>query len=408
MKTVFVVGMGLSARDMTGQQLEIIRSADILMGGRRHLEQFKDLQVKKERITAKVDETINFIKSHRDENRIVVLASGDPLFFGIGVRIAAELGSNELTMLPNITTVAAAFARINEPWSDAIIVSLHGRDRRYHLLNALKSNRAVAVLTDARQSPQWLARWLMEKGAGHVKMAVFERLGMPEEAYGWYAPDRAADQSFTEPNVVILKPLPETTDGGDLVLGMADEDFQHESGLITKLEVRAVTLAKLHLKAGLTLWDLGAGSGSVGIEASVLIGHGRIVAVEQQAHRVSHIRENAHQYGVYNLDAVQAKLPESVDTLPAPDRIFIGGGGQDLPSIIKASAGRLASGGIMVVNTVLVDNLTQALEAMEAGGMITEAVQMQVSKSKAMPWSRRMEAQNPVWIISGRKERGKK
>ena len=206
---------------------------------------------------------------------------------------------------------------------------------------------------------------------------------------------------FSQPNVAILEFEPGNAPSDDLTLGMADDAFSHENGLITKMEVRAVTLAKLRLRPGLTLWDLGAGSGSVGIEASVLIGPGRIVAVEKRATRLAQIRENAGRYGVYNLDAVQCTLPEGLAELPAPDRIFIGGGGRELAAIIAASARFLRPEGVMVVNTVLADNLCRALDALEAAGMSTEVVQLQVSRSKAMPWSRRFEAQNPVWIISG-------
>jgi precorrin-6Y C5,15-methyltransferase (decarboxylating) len=139
----------------------------------------------------------------------------------------------------------------------------------------------------------------------------------------------------------------------------------------------------------------------VGIEASVLIGPGRIVAVEKKAARLVQIRDNAQRYGVYNLDAVRCTLPEGLAELPEPDRIFIGGGGRELAAIIAASARRLRPEGVMVVNTVLADNLCRAIDALEAAGMLTEVVQLQVSRSKSMPWSRRFEAQNPVWIISG-------
>jgi precorrin-6Y C5,15-methyltransferase (decarboxylating) len=263
----------------------------------------------------------------------------------------------------------------------------------------------VAVLTDPGQSPQWLARWLMKKGVGHTEMAVFERLGADDEAFGWYTLNQAAEIAFSGPNVVILKPMANRGAVDDLVLGMGDGDYRHDGGMITKSEVRAVTLAKLRLTPGLTLWDLGAGSGSVGIEASVLLGHGRIVAVEQDAGRVARIRQNAVQYGVYNIDVKLAVLPEGLADLPRPDRIFIGGGGRRLTSIIRAAADFLAPDGIMVTNTVLVDNVTRALETMDAAGMQTDVVHVQISRSKAMPWSRRMEAHNPVWIVSGVKER---
>ncbi|MGD9367722.1 MAG: precorrin-6y C5,15-methyltransferase (decarboxylating) subunit CbiE [Desulfobacteraceae bacterium] len=401
MKKVYIVGMGMSARDVTAAQLEIIQSAQILMGGQRHLDQFKDLSMEKRVITGKVAEAIDYIGKHRADRRIVVLASGDPLFYGIGAQIVQALGCDQVKVFPNITSIAAAFARIGEPWSGVEVISLHGRDRKFDVLAALKRKTVVAVLTDQGQSPGWLARWLMDKAVDRLKMAVFEKLGSSEETFGWYTPDQAAGRTFARPNVVILKPAEEDGEVHTLALGMPDDTYCHESGLITKSEVRAVTLAKLQLRPGLTLWDLGAGSGSVGIEASVLLGSGRIIAVEQKAGRVRQIRQNARRYGVYNHEVIQAKLPDALERLPSADRIFIGGGGRDLASIVQSALRCLEPGGVMVVNTVLVDNLTRTLDVMEAEGMDAEVVQMQVGKSKKMPWSRRLEARNPVWIVSG-------
>jgi precorrin-6Y C5,15-methyltransferase (decarboxylating) len=401
MNKVFVVGMGMSARDVTAAQLEMIQSAQILMGGPRHLDQFKDLSMEKRVITGKVAETIDYIRKHRVDRRIVVLASGDPLFYGIGAQIVQALGCDQVAVFPNITSIAAAFARIGEPWSDAEVISLHGRDRKFDVLAALKRKAAVAVLTDKAQSPGWLARWLMDKEMDHLKMAVFEKLGSSEETFGWYTLGRAVGRTFARPNVVILQPAEEDGEVHNLALGMPDDAYCHENGLITKSEVRAVTLAKLQLKPGLTLWDLGAGSGSVGVEASVLLGSGRIIAVEQNAGRVKQIRQNARRYGVYNHEVIQAKLPDGLERLPSPDRIFIGGGGRDLAVIVQSALRYLTPGGVVVINTVLVDNLTRTLDVMEAEGMDAEVVQMQVGKSKTMPWSRRLEAQNPVWIVSG-------
>lgn len=401
MKDLFIVGMGMSARDLTAEQLEIIRSADILMGSRRLLEAFEAYAMEKMVITGKVDEVVAFIRNRREKSRIVVLASGDPLFFGIGARIVGDLGPQQVTVLPNVTSIAAAFASIKEPWNDAKIISLHGRDGRYKLLAALKRHTVVAALTDARQEPQWLAGWLLRKAVQGVKMAVFENLGAPREAFGWYALKQAAERSFTQPNVVVLKASGQGPKADALTLGMADDAYHHQDGLITKCEVRAVALAKLRLKRGMTLWDLGAGSGSVGLEASVLLGHGRIIAVEQDGGRVAQIRQNVRQYGVYNHEVIQAKLPQGLEHLPPPDRIFIGGGGEDLAAIIEAAIPYLAPDGMIVANTVLLDNLTRAESTMTGQGLATEVIQVQVSRSKTMPWSRRLEAQNPVWVLAG-------
>ncbi|MDZ7596707.1 MAG: precorrin-6y C5,15-methyltransferase (decarboxylating) subunit CbiE [Desulfobacterales bacterium] len=397
---VLIVGMGMSARDLTPAHIEVIRSAQVLVGASRHLAPFADLAAENREIAGPMAETVAFIRARRVEHRVVVLASGDPLFFGIGHTIAQALGRDQVVILPNVTAIAAAFARINEPWGEAAVVSLHGRDRQFDILAALKGGKAVAVLTDQRQSPQWLAQWLAERGAEAVRMAVFERLGSDEEAFGWHTPLQAAEKTFAQPNVVILKPPEDGPAPRALALGTPDEAFLHENGLITKAEVRAVTLAKLRLEPGLTLWDLGAGSGAVGIEASVLLGAGRIIAVEQHAGRVDQIRQNANRYGVYNHETIQARLPEGLASLPRPDRIFIGGGGRDLAAVVRETAGCLNPGGVMVINTVLLDNLHQTLDALEELAMAPDVVQLQVSRSRSMPWSSRLEAQNPVWIIS--------
>ncbi|MFZ1984525.1 MAG: precorrin-6y C5,15-methyltransferase (decarboxylating) subunit CbiE [Desulfatitalea sp.] len=403
---IIVIGTGISSGDLTADHLETIRSADLLVGGRRHLARFAALTMEKLAISGDIAAMVATLCARKENQRIVVLASGDPLLFGIGARLAREFGQEAVTVLPNVSSVAAAFARMNEPWEDAKIISLHGRDRRFQLLAALKTDGPVAVLTDPEQTPGRLAGWLMERGLDRgVRMAVFEQLGSVEEKFAWYDLPAAAGHLFAQPNLVILK-----TDGAPLAaarrlhIGMNAEAYAHENGMITKAEVRAVTLAKLRLTPGLTLWDLGAGSGAVGIEASVLLGPGRIVAVEEKHERVALIKENARRYGVYNHEVVQAKLPEGMDLLPRPDRIFIGGGGRDLAAILQASIELLPLDGIIVTNTVLVDNLTGAIATMAAVGMTAEVVQLQVSRSKAMPWSQRLTAENPVWIISGAKK----
>lgn len=409
MEKVIIIGMGVSPADLTAAHLEIIHSADLLMGGRRYLDPFVDLAVEKYLIGGNVAEVIEILRRRKPGQRVVVLASGDPLLFGIGARICRELGEDQVIVLPNVSAIAAAFARIKTPWDDAAIVSLHGRQRQYHLLDALKSHDLIGVLTDPERSPQWLAGWLLERGVDRVDMAVCEQLGTPREKIRWYPLQAAAECEFSQPNVVILKRrLAGPPPGMGIQLGMADTDFAHERGLITKAEVRAVSLAKLRLKPGLTLWDLGAGSGAVGIEAAALLGAGRIFAVEQKAERVAQIRENARRLGAYNHQVIQARLPDGLDPLPRADRIFVGGGGRHLAAIIDCAGRKLGDQGILVANTVLMDNLTGAVSAMAAAGMTTEVVQLQISRSKTMPWSRRLEAENPVWVITGYRDKGER
>ena len=404
-KKVNIIGMGLTPQNLTDAHKEIIGKADILIGGARHLSYFTDSAAVKKTITKDLKEVAAYIRANMTTRRIVVLASGDPLFFGVGSLIINAVGPDYVRVHPNISSVAAAFAKAKMSWSHAGVVSLHGRDHYTRLLRALQTHEQVAVFTDSQNNPAWVAGLLLYKELENYMIGVFEKLGTSEEKIGWYELVDAANMTFDEPNLVILKQkLPTGTKLPRLCLGMPDDAFEHERGLLTKKEVRAVVLAKLKLLPEHTLWDLGAGSGSVSVEASVLLHRGTIVAVEQKTERIAHIRMNIRRFGITNMDVVQAVLPDGLDHLPHPDRVFIGGGGRRLDRIIGAAASFMSPGGIMVVNTVLLANLERTLEIMRAQAFDAEAVQVQVSLAKPMPWSERFEAGNPVWVITGRKQ----
>jgi len=402
-KRVSVIGLGMSPRDLTEEHLERIRNAEILIGGRRHLDYFPDVTAEKLAITRDIKGLSEYIRTWAGRRTIVVLASGDPMFHGIGPTVVRAAGSDRVDIFPNVTSVAAAFARIRETWNDAVIISLHGQNRFPALLDALERSRKVAVLTDPGHSPAWLAAELANEGMTDVNLCVLERLGQPDEKVRWFTPTEAADEQFADPNLVILNAG--TSRGADpsLHLGMPDDSFAHENGLITKSEVRAITLARLRLASHHVLWDLGAGSGSVGIEAAVFIRTGRIIAVERRAERIDLIRENRSRFKVRNLEIVQADLPAAIEELPAPDRIFIGGGGRKLPDILDEATSRLKPGGILVVNTVLLPSFQAACSELNRHGFTVDVLQVQINRGRAMPWGDRLDAQNPVWIVTGEK-----
>ncbi len=402
-RCIDVVGMGLNPDDLTPTHRRIIERAEVLIGGKRLIAFFADLPAEKKVIGRDLDEVIAYIRRWMNRRSIVVLASGDPLFYGIGARLVEAFGPERVTIHPNISSVAAAFARIKEPWGDVRILSLHGRSDTGELLKALAETDRLAVLTDPERNPAWLARLILEALGGGFRMAVMEALGSASERHAWYTLAAAAAMTFREPNIALLKRETRPTPGRrPLLLGTPDGEYEHDRGVITKSEVRAVALAKLQLAAGQVLWDLGAGSGSIGIEAALLIGSGRIVAVEKNARRIEQIKANARRFGVRNLRVVHARLPDALKRLPKPDRIFLGGGGRDLPEIISAAARQLKPEGVMVINLVLLQNVHDSAAALRNLGFATEIVQVQIHRSEPMPWSERLEALNPVWIISGR------
>jgi precorrin-6Y C5,15-methyltransferase (decarboxylating) len=402
MKRVHIIGMGMGPEDLTARHKNIIDKADILVGGRRLLAFFNEIPAQKKSIGKDIDAIITFVKEKCKKHRVVVLASGDPLFYGIGTRLAAALGARRVQIHPNINSVAAAFARINEAWNDTCIISLHGRKNDERLFSALENENIVAVFTDPVKDPGWLARRLIEKEFSNFKMCVLEALGSNSERFGWYSLKKAAGVKFADPNMVVLKRSPTGIKSTrPITPGAPDSWYDHSGGLITKSEIRAVVIAKLRLAPGQTLWDLGAGSGSISIEASVFIKKGKIIAVEKNTDRIEHIKNNRKRFRVRNLEIVQAVLPEGLSRLTRPDRIFIGGGGKDLKPIVTAAAQYLKPGGRIVINTVLIPNLQAVIDALKRFKFDTEVIQIQISRSRQMPWAERLEAQNPVWMITG-------
>ena len=404
MNPIHIIGMGMGSPDLTSRHHAIIETAEILVGGKRHLAEFPDFKGETVPITTGIRDLALSLGKKAETKTVVVLASGDPLFYGIGSVFADALGKDSVVIHPNITSVGAAFAKIKEPWQDAGVISLHGRNSDAELAARIKAHETVAVFTDPKNNPAWLARCLLEQGFSGYRICVLECLGSDNEQVRWFDLHEAAEQSFTDPNLVILKRMPgEDNPVQRLNIGMADECFAHQKGLITKAEVRVVSLSKLSLEPDQVMWDLGAGSGSVSVEAAGMIKHGSIHAVEQHEERIKDIKENVARFGVFHVQAHHGALPEAMDGLPDPDRIFVGGGGKNLYAILKKACGRLKEEGIIVVNTVLISNVQTAMNALKEAGLETDIVQIQVSTGHEMPWDLMLKAQNPVFVIRGKK-----
>ncbi len=399
---VVIIGMGMSPDDLTAIHLRLIGEADLLVGGRRHLSLFKDRVPESHEVTADLKGLVAMIQGCHPGKRIVVLASGDPLYYGIGAYLARSLGRENVRIYPNITSVAAAFARMGEPWQDVRVVSLHGRRQEEHLRQALKTADRIAVFTDPTCTPQWVSDFLRLGHARDFEIGVFEHMGSAGEQVSWHTTESIAGKDFNTPNMVVLKRLRETQGKAPVLhLGMSESAYDHARGLITKAEVRAVSLARLSLMPRQILWDLGAGSGAVSIEASLLMPGGQIWAVEKDPARVEQIRTNRDRFGITNLEVVESVLPRGLSALPDPDRVFIGGGGGALAETIAIACRRLPAAGVLVVNTVLMDSLHDTVRHLRSNGLATDVVQIQVSRSQPLADSDRLQAMNPVWIIRG-------
>jgi precorrin-6Y C5,15-methyltransferase (decarboxylating) len=403
MSKIYVIGAGVKGHEEFGRRaLELIRQADLLVGGERQLALFPEFGGEKLAIGNNLGTVIDRLKSHPGSR--VVLASGDPLFFGIGRHLLRNLPDADFEFLPNVSSVQYAFAKIREPWDDTVFVSTHGRGIK-EAVDRIVANDKAAVLTDDQHNPAAIARELIERGRDGYTAWLCENLGSAEERIVRTDVRGLLEITAASLNVLILiKEYEAGGEGARAALGIADEEFSTVKKLITKEEVRAVSLAKLRLRHDMTLWDIGAGSGSVSIEADQLLPNGEVYAVERNPQCLAFLKENLGKFQSRHVNVVAGEAPGCFDQLPDPDRVFIGGSGGNLWDILKAIDGRLPAAGRVVLNAVTLDTLTAASEFFENAGYQLEVVMVNIARTRPLTDYKLFEAHNPVFVITAAKE----
>ena len=364
---VSVVGIGADGwAGLTVPARQRVLDADVLVGGERHLGLVPDVagQVRRPWPTPWPRPLTGFLGEYAGR-RVTVLASGDPFVSGVGSRLADELGTESLDVLPAVSSVALARARMGWSAERSAVVTVVGRDV-HTVLRELAPDWRVVVLSSDADTPAELARLLVERGFGASTMTVLGDLGAEHESR---TESTAATWSGPGPdlNIVALELRGPTT---SWATGLPDEAFEHD-GQLTKRDLRAGALARLAPQPGQVLWDVGAGAGSVGIEWMRTHPTCRAVAVEADEQRVARIRRNAGSLGVPALQVVHGRAPEALDALPDPHAVFVGGGAT-APGLLDQCAKALRPGGRLVVHGVTLE--TEALLARqyaEHGGELT-------------------------------------
>ncbi len=431
---IYVVGIGYKPLDKRTRK--IVLNSDIILASGRLFEVFKgyeEFEEVKDKVKAinNVDETINFIKSQIEiqsnpplhpftkggHGGIVLLASGDPLFFGIGRRAVKEFGKEAVEIFPDLSSIQMAFSRINEPWDDAFLISLHGGpdpEKRRRLLYGindipmlLQKHKKIAILTDRQNNPSEIAKAINSSAITHhssLILHVCERLGYTDEKITQGTPEEIAASGFSDPNVVIIQNLHAPLSFGlrPSAFGLTEDEISYSMGLITKDEVRAVTIHKLRLPQNGVFWDIGAGSGSISIEASRLYPGLKVFAFEKDEEQINHIKENRGRFNTANIEIIKGEAPDALVNLPSPDRVFIGGSGGKLAGIIDFIAKMPAA--IVVINATTIETLNEAIKHLENNGFNIKICEISVSRSKIIANRRHMQALNPVFIITGEKQ----
>lgn len=403
---VSLLGLGLTPEHLPPGARQRLDQAQVLVAGRAILERLDHQTAESIPVTSPLEDVFAAIRQRLDQGlRVVAVASGDPLFFGLGRRLLDALGPDRVDVLPGVSTIQAAAARLKTPWDDIAPVSLHGRGGVDDALAALAFTPRVAAFTDARNTPRELAQALLERGADQaVNLTVCEDLHLPTERIRTFAPTQAArTDDFSPLNLTLLERIkaPQVR----LRLGMADSELAHD-GNHTKAGVRAAAVAALDLAPEHTLWDLGAGCGTVSVTAASQLPRGRVVAVEHKPRRLEFTRENIRRTQAFHVRVVDGSVtdPDLLAALPAPDRVFIGGGlsgrcGEPLHTVCR----RLPQGGTVVVSAILLGTLEYARNQLAQNGFGVSLAQLSHAASGPLGAGIRLTAENPIFLIQGTK-----
>jgi precorrin-6Y C5,15-methyltransferase (decarboxylating) len=413
---VHVIGLSGGQLDsLPPEARAAVGSASVIVGGRRHLAWWRDQAPRHGHggagpRTVEIGADANAVGQEVARSLraglgpVVVLASGDPGFFGIVRALLRTVDRRALRVVPAPSSVALAFARVGLPWDDALVVSAHARPLA-DALAALRNAGKVAVLTSPQNPPQAIGAALLESGCACDLAVVCSALGSDDEAVVEVTLEELAAGSFDPLSVVVLVgpgglPLTGWTAGRPgaeppgrvLAFGLPADRFTHRAGMITKDEVRAVVLSKLALPPSGVLWDIGAGSGSIGIECALVQPGLTVLAVEAAPEDAARVQANAERHGV-GVHVVTGDAPEALGGLPAPDRVFVGGGG--LP-VLRVALERLAPGGRIVATYAALDR------AAGAADLLGNLVQVGVDAGRRLgDGSWRLEAHNPVFVAWG-------
>ncbi len=375
---VQVIGMGIAAGGLSDAAQTALAQANLVIGAAQHLAVFPELAAEKQPYPSPMSGLWDLLRANA-HRRMVLLASGDPLFYGISQTLLRQLPPEHLIFHPAVSSMQAAFARLGKPWQQAQMVSLHGRPL-VSLRAVLRSHRLYALLTDRNSSPTAIAGILVETGFGESDLWVAEDLGMPTEQFRHFRAADLADQcrtgilpvghlqsngqdarsTFSPLNVVIV----ETHGPGGILPefpGIPDETFstgaEPGKGLLSKREVRLMILSLLAPRAGEIGWDVGAGCGGVAVEWARWNTLGSVYAIECHPERLEHLAVNRERFGVVaNLHIAPGHAPDALADLPDPHAVFIGGSGGSLREMLDAVWARLQPGGRLVASAVTEDS----------------------------------------------------
>lgn len=417
MRKVTIIGAGPGNPDLLSRAaLDAIDIADVVIGAHRAL---SGIDVPPDVVRCELVKTADIVAALTDAaswQRAVVVMTGDVGLFSGARRLVEALSGDaqvDVRVIPGISSASYLAARLARPWQDWRFASAHGV--ACDIVAEAERAGELFLATSGGEDPSRLSGELVQAGFGDARVTVAERLSYPDERITCATASEIAGQTFDDLNVMLIElaggagsPVGSSASRAAISRwpyassGIPDGLFIRGDVPMTKQEVRAVALAKLRLTATDTVWDVGAGTGSVSIEAALVARAGSVWAVERNATGVRLIRENVDAFGCGNVHAVPGVAPEALAKLPVPDAVFVGGSAGELPSIVEAALEK-NSQVRLCVPCVTVETLTEAC-ALLSGSRFKgfEACQVSAARAEAVGTHHLMKAQNPVFLVSAR------
>jgi precorrin-6Y C5,15-methyltransferase (decarboxylating) len=401
---VGVGGDGLAG--LTARTRDLLQSADLLFGSDAALALVPELPGQRVRIGADLQEVVETLRANLGRKRMVIVAGGDPLFYGVARYLCDRLGKDHFEVVPHVSSMQLAFARIKEPWEEAYLTDLSTRPLE-DVLDRVRVSQTVGLFTTETLDPPRVARELLARGIDYFRAYVCENLGGPDERVTQGELSDIAGMTFNPLNVLILVRKPDRPDRPRAArlrrFGNPNDVFAHrlpQANLMTQAEVRTLALAQLDLEPGDTVWDVGAGTGSVALEAAQLVAPGTVCAIEEDAADSQLLAANAETFGVGNVRPVFGTAPACFAGLPAPDAVFVGGTGRESARLLEAAFAALKPGGRLVVNVATIESLSATYAVLKRLAPPVRVLLVNVARGVEQMESLRFESVNPTFLLS--------
>ncbi len=408
-----IVGIGDDGLEgLTAAAKQLVERAELLVGTKQSLGVVTASTAEKIEIGGDLDAVVRKVDA-AGKKRIVVLAAGDPLFYGTARYLCDRLGKERFNVTPHVSSMQLAFARVKESWDDAYLTSLATQPLEL-VVEKARTAAKVGLFTTEQSPPKAVAQALLDRKIDYFTAYVCENLGAPDERVTHEDLAEIAKLDFSPLNVLILVRKPDVPDRpptmmGKRLFGNPDEEFlqsKPKRGLLTPSEVRAIALSIMDIGPTSTIWDVGAGSGSVAIEAAQIASGGRVYAIEMDPEDYALIASNAERFGVRNLTPILGKAPEAWAGLAPPDAVFVGGTGRQVRKIAELAFQQLRPGGRLVANVGSVENISAVREVLAAKAGDAQVLMINLARGNDQLERLHFEAMHPTFLVSAVKGKG--